>query len=239
MSLKIGVIGSNGRVGKELLELIQADPSLVAQVGVSRSQSVPGYRYNIQSLKEASSLDVDVWIDFSLPDAHDTILDFCIQAKKPLVSGTTGLSVQQKQRHSSAAHSIPLLWASNMSLGIAVLRQLLPQLAPLVNFDIQVEEFHHNKKKDIPSGTAITLQEDIEKSLNRKLPEIVAVRGGGIFGVHRVYAMSDEETITLEHTALNRRVFARGALTAAKWLAKQKPGFYSMNDVLIGTSFKK
>ncbi|WP_374029484.1 4-hydroxy-tetrahydrodipicolinate reductase [Bdellovibrio bacteriovorus] len=127
-----------------------------------------------------------------------------------------------------------MLWSSNMSLGVAVLNEALKSLSAISHFDFQIEELHHNKKKDKPSGTAITLQENLEKAVGRELPEALAIRGGGIFGVHKIYAMSDEEVLTFEHTALNRTVFAKGAVQAAEWLVKQKPGLYQIRDVLFG-----
>ncbi|MNT06765.1 4-hydroxy-tetrahydrodipicolinate reductase [compost metagenome] len=101
-------------------------------------------------------------------------------------------------------------------------------------FDYQIEEFHHNKKKDKPSGTAISLQENLEKAVGRKLPEPLAIRGGGIYGVHKIYAMSDEEVLMFEHSALNRAVFAKGAVEAAMFLAIQTPGLSAIRDALYG-----
>lgn len=110
--------------------------------------------------------------------------------------------------------------------------RMLAQFSRLEGYDFQIEELHHNRKKDKPSGTALFLQEKLQSAVGSPLEAPVAIRGGGIFGIHRVWAMGQEETITLEHTAMNRRVFARGALKAATWLLGRPPGFYSMDDVL-------
>ena len=119
-----------------------------------------------------------------------------------------------------------------MSLGVAVLNQALELCSQLEGFDFQIEEFHHKRKKDNPSGTAITLQENLEKATERKLPPPIGMRGGGLFGIHKVWAFSEEEALLFEHQALNRAVFARGALKAARWLSQQEPGLYGMKDVL-------
>jgi 4-hydroxy-tetrahydrodipicolinate reductase len=117
-------------------------------------------------------------------------------------------------------------------LGVAVLTEAIRVLGKLKGADFQIEEFHHNKKVDKPSGTALWLQEALEKVVGKSIPEPLAIRGGGIFGVHRVHAMTDEETLTFEHQALNREVFARGALVAAKWIKNRPAGLYKMTDVL-------
>lgn len=184
------------------------------------------------NLQDVSVKEKAVLIDFTLPEAFDEILGWCVQHKIPLVCGTTGLSDFQFDKMKKASQSLPLLWSSNMSLGIAFLRKLLKNYATLEGYDFQIEEFHHNKKIDAPSGTAKTLQEDLESALGKKLPEIVSIRGGGIFGVHNIYAMSQEEVITIGHQALNREVFARGAIRAAGWLQKQSPGLYGIIDVI-------
>ena len=119
-----------------------------------------------------------------------------------------------------------------MSVGINVLRKLISQLAVIKDFDFQVEDFHHNKKIDAPSGTAITLQNDLINVLDKDLPQVVSVRAGGIFGIHKINAVSNEEHIILEHRAMNRSVFANGAVFAAKWLKDKPAGCYSMMDAL-------
>lgn len=180
-------------------------------------------------------LGVDIWIDFSSPEALKDTLKRAAANKKPVVCGTTGFGRKEKKLLAKYSHEIPILWSSNMSLGVAVLNEAIKVLSAISHFDFQIEEIHHSKKKDKPSGTAITLQENLEKAVGKKLPEALAIRGGGVFGVHKVYSMSDEEVLTFEHSALNRTVFARGAVRAAEWLIKQrKPGLYAMSDVLFG-----
>lgn len=222
--LKIGVVGSSGRMGKEILQVLQNDSSCEI--------FYPYHREDKWDDKKAAK--VDVWIDFSSPEALKDVLKRALVHKTPVVCGTTGFSKKEKDLLVQYGKKIPVLWSSNMSLGVAVLNEALKSLAAISHFDFQIEEIHHNKKKDKPSGTAITLQENLENAVKKKLPEPLAIRGGGVFGVHKVYSMSDEEVLVFEHSALNRTVFARGAVQASKWLVKQKPGLYQIRDVLFG-----
>lgn len=183
----------------------------------------------------AKASSVDVWIDFSSPEALGEVLKRASQFHTPVVCGTTGFSKKEKALLAKYSKQLPILWSSNMSLGVAVLNEALKSLSAISHFDFQIEEIHHKRKKDRPSGTALTLQENLEKAVDKKLPETLSIRGGGVFGVHKIYAMSDEEVLTFEHTALNRTVFAKGAVQAALMMAKQKkPGLYEMRDVLFG-----
>lgn len=214
-------------MGAELLALARDFDFEVTQ-GVGR-KNVDGLVI-VDHVQKLDSAKTDLVIDFSLPELTDDVVKWCVANKKPLVSGVTGISAAQKKAF--AQTTIPALWAPNMSLGVAVLAKMLAQFKNLEDFEFQIEELHHKRKKDKPSGTALFLQEKMEQAIGEKAPEPLAIRGGGIFGIHRVWAMGEEETITLEHNALNRRVFARGALRAAQWLATQKPGLYTLEDTL-------
>lgn len=222
--VKVGLVGASGRMGLEIAKILEADPRCELFFPVTRGQKLDS--------KEAAK--VDVWIDFSAPEVFPEVLKVASKNKTPVVCGTTGFGPKEKSLLKKYGTKIPLLWASNMSLGVAVLNEALKVFSSIANFDYQIEEIHHNKKKDKPSGTAITLQENLEKAVGRKLPEPLAIRGGGVYGVHKIFAMSDEEVITFEHSALNRTVFAKGAVNAAIWLATQKPGLYTIRDVLFG-----
>lgn len=222
--IKVGVVGAQGRMGLEILKVLES--SARCELGYALS------RANKWDAKKAAALDV--WIDFSSPEALSLVLERAVAHKTAVVCGTTGFSKKEKDLLKKFAKEIPILWSSNMSLGVAVLNEALKSLAAISHFDFQIEELHHNRKKDLPSGTAITLQENLEKAVGRSLPPPVAIRGGGIFGIHKIFAMSDEEVLTLEHTALNRSVFAKGSVQAAEWLVKQKPGLYEIRDVLFG-----
>jgi 4-hydroxy-tetrahydrodipicolinate reductase len=176
--------------------------------------------------------EIDVVIDFATAESFSSILSFCASQGIALVSGTTGISESDKKKIAQVSKKIPVLWAPNMSLGVATLERALEALAAIKNFDFQIEETHHRHKKDAPSGTALLLQRKLEKVLGRKLPEPLALRGGGVFGVHQVHALGDNETLMFEHRALNRKLFAEGALVAARWLVNQKRGLYTLQDVL-------
>lgn len=228
---KLAIVGASGRMGVELLALAPEYRFNVTS-GVGRAKlSVAG----VTLVDHVSKLDagqVDILIDFSLPELTDDVLKWCVANGKPLVSGVTGISADQKRRFADAGREIAALWAPNMSLGVAVLSRMLSELRNLKGFEFQIEELHHKRKKDKPSGTALFLQDKLEAAIGESAPEPLAIRGGGIFGIHRVWAMGEEETITLEHNAMNRRVFARGALNAAVWLLPQKPALYVFDDVL-------
>jgi 4-hydroxy-tetrahydrodipicolinate reductase len=185
-----------------------------------------------QTVADLNANACDAVIDFSLPEATDDVISWCVSMKKPLVSGVTGISEAHRAAFTRAGEKISVLWAPNMSLGVAVLARVLAGLGKLEGFEFQIEELHHSQKKDKPSGTALFLQERLEAAVGRECPDPLAIRGGGIFGIHRIWAMGAEETLTFEHTAMNRRVFARGALKAARWLINQPKGLYSLDDML-------
>ncbi len=197
--------------------------------------------------------DADVAIDFSLPVAAVKTIDYCVESNVALVLGTTGLSDEQHAKMRAASKEIPILYASNMSVGMNVLFSLVGKLASMLGdeYDIEIVEQHHRFKKDAPSGTALTLAEKIHSVTGRDWPGaftygrsgrdtlrqkgtigIHAVRAGDITGIHSVIFSTLGETITVTHTAHSRDTFARGALQAAKWLVGKKPGLYSMTDVL-------
>lgn len=232
--VKVGVFGAGGRMGQEISRLFSDQSRLVPWVGVDRHGKAQGFQKLVPSLADSAAGEAELWIDFSTAASFDEVLKHCVSQKRPLVSGTTGLSEEQKKRLELASREIPLLWASNMSLGVAVLNEALKLFGKLKGFDFQIEEIHHNRKLDKPSGTAITLQETLQAAVQSPLPEPLAIRGGGVFGVHKAWAFSDEELLMFEHQALNRAVFARGALRAADWVIDRGPGLYRMQDVLSG-----
>lgn len=228
--IRVGVVGAGGRIGQELLKLLQNHDSMEPTLGIGRRAF--GYKHNIPELVSPCPV-IDVLIDFSAPNFFLEAIEFCIKNKMPLVSGTTGLSKDHQEKIKTATQLIPLLWAPNMSLGIAILRKALEVFKPNSPFDFQIEEWHHRHKKDSPSGTALFLQSALEGTTEQQIPPPMVMRAGGIYGVHKIHAVSEEEMISFEHTALNRTVFARGALVGARWLLNQKKnGFYTMEDVI-------
>lgn len=230
----IALVGANGRMGKEIYPLLIASSKLKPTAAVIRTGTISGFDKYVTDIGELKSQDVDAIIDFSGVESFDHILKSAVHLKRPLVSGVTGISDTQKVLLKKASQTIPILWSANMSLGVATLKKAIHALKGLDGFDFQIEELHHNKKKDNPSGTALMLQNELIEVVNKKVPEPVGIRGGGIFGVHKIYAMADEELLVFEHTALNRSVFAKGAVKATEWILEQPPGLYSMDDVLRG-----
>jgi 4-hydroxy-tetrahydrodipicolinate reductase len=204
-------------------------------------------------LSAVAKAKADVAIDFSQPAAADKTIDYCLDSGTALVLGTTGLTEKQREKIRTASAKIPVIYGTNMSVGMNVLFSLVGKLALMLGdeYDTEIIEQHHRFKKDAPSGSALTLAENICKAAGRKFPDcliygrngkdvlrekgtigIHAVRGGDITGVHSVIFSTLGETVTLNHTAHSRDTFALGALRAAQWLVGKKPGLYSMADVL-------
>ena len=229
MKTRIGIFGAGGRMGRELSQLAQASDDLVVAAKVDRDQNVEGA---VKDITDIESDSIEVLVDFSLPEAFESNLRWCAENKVAYVSGTTGISDGDKESLRKSSELTPCLWAPNMSLGINLMAEMLGFLKTLESFDYQIVEAHHKKKIDAPSGTAKFLQDALTSKVKKDVPEPLAIRGGGIFGVHEVHVMGEEETLKIEHTALNRAVFARGALTAAKWIKGKEPGLYKMSDVL-------
>lgn len=227
----LALIGISGRMGQEIRSLAE-EFDLKVTSGLASTAATEDDVMIVSKISDLRAEAIDVVIDFSLPELTDQVVAWCMKNSKPLVSGVTGISDAQKKALEALGQKTPSFWAPNMSLGVAVMARMLAQMKELEGFDFQIEELHHTRKKDRPSGTALFLQEKLKEAVGPQVPDPLAIRGGGIFGIHRVWAMGEEETVTIEHTAMNRRVFARGALKAARWLLGQKPGFYRMDDVL-------
>lgn len=171
-----------------------------------------------------------LWIDFSHALAFDSILTKVKLLQCPLVMGTTGLSSAQQHALKRLGRTLPVFYDTNFSLGITLLRHLIRSLPQGLAFDVGLFESHHRSKMDKPSGTAKTLQADLKRRLGEVPIEILSYRGGGIFGEHQIILAGLHEKITLIHEALDRTVFAEGALQAAQWLLTRRPGFYHMED---------
>lgn len=197
--------------------------------------------------------DGDVIIDFTAPAATMANVALAVTKKKALVIGTTGLEKEQIEQIRSASHAIPIMFAPNFSVGVNLLLKVLQDVARVLgdDYDIEVIEAHHRLKKDAPSGTALKLAQVVADAVNRNLDEvgvyarkgiigertkkeigIQTIRGGDIVGDHTVMFCGLGERVEITHKASSRDTFARGALRAAQWLVKQKPGLYDMQDVL-------
>jgi 4-hydroxy-tetrahydrodipicolinate reductase len=178
--------------------------------------------------------DADVAIDFSNADAIGEICRAAEQARQPLVIGTTGHSSTQRELIEKTARALPIVFASNFSVGVNALFALTRKSAEIVrDFDVEIIETHHKMKKDAPSGTAKTLAEILKTSRNAddQIP-IQSIREGEVVGEHSVIFSGPGERLELTHRAASREIFARGALRAAQWVLGKPPGLYSMQDVL-------
>ena len=219
-----------------------------AGIGVDQG----GWTLSDSAQKAAAS--ADVWIDFTTPDATLAALELLKLTKvKAAVIGTTGLSGAQEQQVAEHAKRIAIVRDRNFSLGVNLMIGLVEQAAARlgVDWDSEITEGHHRRKVDAPSGTALMIGEAAARGRGAKLSDLrvpphdgmtgprkegslafSVIRGGGIIGDHETAFISEEEVLSISHRALDRAIFAKGALTAAKWAAEQKPGLYAMRDVL-------
>lgn len=236
--IKVAVLGASGKMGLALQDSLVEEKNLTQWqrfLAVSK-KNVEGFNFYIPDLDNTEPeilSDVDVWIDFSSAQGLAELLQKTEKFKTPIVSGSTGLTEKNFLDLKKQSAKRPIFWASNMSQGLWVFRQALKSFQFLSDFDFAIDEIHHNQKKDKPSGTAITLHQDLKKITGKSIPTPEAHRLGGIFGIHNVYAGSNSEVIHFQHQALNRKVFSQGALDAANWLIKCKPGLYSMDDLFL------
>jgi 4-hydroxy-tetrahydrodipicolinate reductase len=231
--IRILVHGASGRMGQSLLRLANEQPRLAVVAAVSRKvaqrvvDGVP--QFAADELHGVPAFDVA--IDFSLPEGFDAVLTTCVDRGVALASGTTGLSQAQTEALDDAATRIPVLWASNFSLGVAMLHDLVERAARVLpGWDCDIVEAHHTRKLDAPSGTALTLGAAVQAAGAK--PRYASLRAGDIVGEHLVQFTAAGERIELVHRATNRDIFARGALQAAAWLAGQGPGRYRIRDLL-------
>lgn len=231
--IRLLIHGANGRMGLALQRLCREGQGGVVVAAVSRkveSRAIEGVPQFAAS-ELAGVPPFDVAIDFSLPEGFDAILALCLQRGAALASGTTGLSQAQQAALDAAAARIPLVWASNFSLGVAVLHDLVERAAQaLPGWDCDIVEAHHARKLDAPSGTALTLGQAAGEG--GATPRYASIRAGDIVGEHLVQFASLGERIELVHRATNRDIFARGALHAARALVGRAPGRYRVRDLL-------
>lgn len=206
-------------------------------------------RITLEDTDYAALSDCDCIVDFSAGPALMAALPH-LNEKTPLVSGTTGLSKSEDKAVQEASQRVPIFRSGNFSVGIAVLSSLARQAAQTLgpDWDIEILEMHHRHKVDAPSGTALMLGDAVAQGRKVSLSDVSAhdrsgkrkegdigfsvLRGGGVYGLHEVRLVSESEMITLGHQALNRDVFAHGALAAADWMIGKSPGLYSMDDLI-------
>ncbi|WP_288726605.1 4-hydroxy-tetrahydrodipicolinate reductase [uncultured Psychrobacter sp.] len=264
-TINVGVIGAGGRMGRMLIEAVQDNPQTTLNAAIERQgSSLVGAdagevaaisRLEVQIVDDLKAVinDIDVLIDFSLPDATEQNMQICAANKVAMVIGTTGFNEQQEQVLKEASKQIAIVYAGNYSTGVNLSLKLLAMAAKAFGNDADVEviEAHHKHKIDAPSGTAYMMAEAVAEARGQNLKDVAiygregqtgereagsigihAIRGGEIIGDHTVMFIADGEVVEITHRARARMTFAAGAVRAATWVIKQEVGQYNMQDVL-------
>ncbi len=256
--IKVSIIGAAGKMGRCLLEIISLESGYTLVNAVEKTDhpalgkragslvGVDNLNVQVTTLEETTFQD-EVVIDFSLPGTLQHFLPV-IYKNCQLVCGTTGINDTEQNMLREYSGKMPILYASNMSVGINLLMALLPTFSRhLEDFDAEITEIHHLHKVDAPSGTAISLADKIVEGDDKRailFPRgegarqpgqigIASLRGGDVPGTHTVYFLGKGESLELTHRTGSREILARGALRAAKWIAGKKPGFYSMQELFL------
>ncbi|MGH7977385.1 MAG: 4-hydroxy-tetrahydrodipicolinate reductase [Limisphaerales bacterium] len=238
---RVIITGAKGRMGQALVACAKnfRDIEIVAQV--DKGDDFP-----------TIIAEGDVVVDFTLREATAGIAGLCARHKKPIVIGTTGHSKNERAEILKFKTKIPIVWTANFSTGVNTLFWLTQKAAEILgaDYDLEIIEMHHRMKKDAPSGTAKTLAEILAAARKQSLDKIArhgrlgigerttgeigihSIRGGDVVGDHTVIFANNGERLELTHKASSRDTFANGALRAAQWVVKQKPGLYDMQDVL-------
>lgn len=254
--IKIGISGAAGRMGTAIAAVVAKDKDTKITLATEKA-GTPGVGKEANGIKITDSLKdlagVDVFVDFTTPAATVENVKTAAAAGKAMVIGTTGMSEAELAVVKEAAKKIPVVMATNYSVGINVMWKVLKDMTRYLkdDYDIDIVESHHRHKKDAPSGTAVTTAQVIlgakgldyaknvvtgrdgrENERPRDQLGVFAVRGGGVVGEHTVIYASDGDKLELKHTSISRETLAAGAVKAAKWVPGKKPGLYGMNDVL-------
>lgn len=212
------VYGASGRMGQEVLKIAEASTLFEPLGGYSRAQPLKPTRAP------------DVIVDFSLPQALDSLCQMVSEQGSSLVSGTTGFNAAQLGQLRDLGKKVPVFWSANMSFGVYIMCKLTETLAKYSDlYKFHIEETHHIHKKDKPSGTALMIEAAAHRS-TKHLEDTLSHREGEVFGTHSFFATSSREKLEIRHEALDRGLFAQGAIDVANWIVDQKPGFYVMDD---------
>jgi len=249
---KIIMLGCNGRMGQMITDMVKQDDECTIVAGIdivdNRDNGYPVYT----KLADCD-VEADAIIDFTSATDFESRMDYAVDKQIPIIECSTGLSEEQMDYLKKASEKVAVLNSANMSLGINLLMKLLKEAAVKLagdGFDVEIVEKHHNQKLDAPSGTALALADSINEAMDdryeyiydrsqvrqkrdKKELGISAVRGGTIVGEHEVIFAGTDEVITFKHTAYSRAVFAKGSITAAKYLKGKAAGLYDMSDVLL------
>lgn len=260
--IRVAVHGATGRMGRAIVRVLAEEENLSLTAAWAPASdpaqgrdagALAGVGDLGVTVRSLTRVDADVAIDFTTPDGVRAIASACATAGVPLVSGTTGLDDASRGALEAAAETVPVVFAPNMSVGVTLLFHLAELASSGLGeaFDAEIVEMHHRDKVDAPSGTAVRLAERVARGKGLDASAIVhgrsgqvgprpdgeigvmTLRGGGVVGDHTLYLTSAGERLELTHRALDRSIFARGAIRAAKWLASaNRPSLYDMADVL-------
>ena len=231
--MKIALFGASGRLGHSIADLIAQNKNFILSEAIAHSESV-SLGTNLNGIPICASFQgtADLLIDVSLNKAFPNPLLVAVKARLPIVIGISGLDELQMDLIRRSAKQIPIFYSINFSVGMAIFRRLAREAArsfyPSSTADIF--EAHHAQKKDSPSGSALSIAKELQKS--GKTAQIHSIRSGKIIGEHSLLLNCDEERLEIAHTVHSREAFARGALSAATFLINQKPGLYGMDDLL-------
>lgn len=234
--IKVCLIGTNGRMGQLIVDVLQNTPHALLAAGVVRHMPDKASPLPLTTDVGAAVAASDVIIDFSVADHVAAHAALAAIHGKAFMTGVTGLPPVAIDELRQAAARIPVLYAANTSLSLAVMKAAVRQVSALLapfDYDVAIHDEHHRMKKDAPSGTAKALgAEVLAGNKGTHEPAYSAIRTGGIVGEHEVVFAGFGETIRLRHSVTDRRVFAQGAVESALWLAQQGPGYYTMDDVI-------
>jgi 4-hydroxy-tetrahydrodipicolinate reductase len=252
--INLAISGCMGRMGQQLIKSSKKNKNFKLVTLTENwlvNKKFNGVKPELNSDKAFKN--IDIIIDFTVPDCTLEILKIASKLKKKVVIGTTGFNKNQENQIKKFSKKIPILKAGNMSLGVNLLMYLTEIASKSLNEEYlsKIFEVHHKHKKDYPSGTALMLGKGIADGKNKNLYSLIgnkflnkksfpygkkinfnSIRKGEIIGEHEVKFSSGKEIITLNHEAFDRALYSDGALTAAKWLMKKRPGLYSMRDLL-------
>jgi len=263
--MKIGIVGVTGRMGRAVAKLVIENEITDISCGVTRAEDalvgkdigevlgLDKEGVNISADFDELFQNSDVVIDFSTPEITLKCAGLAAKYNKILVSGTTGLKEDEKQKLEKFAQNAVIIWSSNMSIGVNLLFNLVEEVAGILhdNYDVEILEMHHNQKVDAPSGTALSLGEAVAKGRGLDFGEVsrktrdgiigkrdkneigfASLRGGDVIGDHTVIFAGIGERIEISHKASNRDIYARGAVRAAIWSQGKANGLYSMRNVI-------
>ena len=230
--MRMILAGSSGRMGHELTSLAQTDPHLHIVACINSKSPLSCLKTQFMSDRDA----FDILVDFSDQVCTNDLIQFADQCNKPMLVGTTGLTDSTMEKIRESSTKIPILVASNTSTAIALMHRLVEQAASLLGSTHQIglEEVHHVHKKDAPSGTARSLARSmrIHCSAAPSDDQVTSIRRDDVPGTHTVSFTSGEDQLAIQHSAMSRSLFARGAIEMARWLVRMPPGLYGPEDWL-------